>query len=624
MSEILETPVIGCQGLDAPMVSSPTVSVVVPTKNEAGNIGPLVDALARALDELSTEIIFVDDSDDETSARIRDVAWLSTRHDFEIRLLERQGSQRTGGLSGAVLEGIAAARSSWVCVMDGDLQHPPDVITDLLQVAQRGDADLVIASRYQPTGSNDGLSGRSRKLVSAMCGAVARRLFSRTLGRVSDPMTGFFLVDKRTLDLGRLRPRGFKVLLEILVSHPDLRVVERPFEFGARHAGESKANARQGFQFARQLVSLRLKPTGRSRWTYDVHGLVCVESDRALPELERFLVRSAPMAPTISIRVGRLANVPLGESVNLTRGAPTVSYRERTGFAMQLSVTPSDVEVTVSPLVARSPHVLYTNVVEPILRWRLVELGYALVHAACFADGEDAFLVTARTDTGKTTTMLKVLDGTELRFVSDDLVILSPDGVVRSYPKPLTISAHTVHALTDTLLTRRERIALLPQSRIHSREGRRLAFVLTKYRLPVASINALIQRVIPPPKYHVQRLVRGVESAETASVAGMFVIQRGGTGEQQLEPQDSLSMLLSNCDDAFGFPPYESLERLLLAVAEDDLRTAEREIIASALAGVEARLMRSETLDWATRIPDVVASWREADADDKAATGVHS
>ncbi|RPI08832.1 MAG: hypothetical protein EHM63_05670 [Actinobacteria bacterium] len=441
---------------------------------------------------------------------------------------------------------------------------------------------------------------------------------------MSDPMTGFFLVDRRALDLGRLRPRGFKVLLEILVSHRDLRVVERPFRFGARHAGTSKANASQGIEFAHQLLSLRLKPASRSQWLYDVHGLVSVESDRALPELERFLVRSTTTAPSVSIRVARMADVPLGESVNLMRDLPTVSYRERTGFAMSLSVGPTNVEVTVSPSVARSPHVLYTNVVEPILRWRLVELGYALVHAACFADGEDAFLVTARTDTGKTTTMLKVLDGSSLRFISDDLVILSPDGIVLSYPKPLTISAHTVHALTDTMLTRRERLALLPQSRIHSREGRRLAFLLTRYRLPVASINALIQRVIPPPKYHVQRLVRGVESTPSANVAGMFVIQRGGTGEQHLGPEDSLSVLLSNCDDAFGFPPYASLERLLLAVAEDDLRTAERAIIASALEGVQTRLLRSESLDWANRIPDVVATWREADVNDRAATGIPS
>ena len=208
---------------------------------------------------------------------------------------------------------------------------------------------------------------------------------------------------------------------------------------------------------------------------------------------------------------------------------------------MSLSVSPARVSVTVSPFVARSPHVLYTNVVEPILRWRLVELGYALVHAACFADGDDAFLVTARTDTGKTTTMLKVLDGSSLRFVSDDLVIVSPDGVVRSFPKPLTISAHTVHALRTRSEPPASGWRSGPQSRVHSREGRRLAFWLTKYRLPVASINAIDPTIVPPPKYHVQRLVRGVESTGAANVAGMFVIQRGGTGDEPLAPEESLT-----------------------------------------------------------------------------------
>ena len=128
--------------------------------------------------------------------------------------------------------------------------------------------------------------------------------------------------------------------------------------------------------------------------------------------------------------------------------------------------------------------------------------------------------------------------------------------------------------------------------------------------------------MIPPPKYHVQRLVR-VSKRFVGQLAGLFVIQRGGTGEQHLGPEDSLSMLLSNCDE-LGFPPYVSLERLLLAVAEGDLRTAEREIIASALDGVQARLLRSETLDWANRIPGVVATWHEADVNDRAASGIRS
>ena len=115
------------------------------------------------------------------------------------------------------------------------------------------------------------------------------------------------------------------------------------------------------------------------------------------------------------------------------------------------------VEVLAAPLLQRSPHVLYTNVVEPILRWTFASKGYALVHAACFADGDQAFMLTARTDTGKTTTTLKLLDHFPYSFLSDDLTIVCPDGRVLAYPKPLTISRHTVHAVKTPLLSRRER-----------------------------------------------------------------------------------------------------------------------------------------------------------------------
>ena len=87
------------------------------------------------------------------------------------------------------------------------------------------------------------------------------------------------------------------------------------------------------------------------------------------------------------------------------------------------------------PLLGRSPHVLYTNIVEPILRWTFAERGYALVHAACLADRGRAFLLTARTDTGKTTTSLKILDSAPYSFLSDDLTLLTPDGTGADLPE---------------------------------------------------------------------------------------------------------------------------------------------------------------------------------------------
>ena len=127
------------------------------------------------------------------------------------------------------------------------------------------------------------------------------------------------------------------------------------------------------------------------------------------------------------------------------------------GFGVEISQVGERVEVLAAPLLQRSPHVLYTNVVEPILRWTFASKGYALVHAACFADGDDAYMLTARTDTGKTTTTLKLLDHYPYSFLSDDLTIVCPDGRVLAYPKPLTISRHTVHAVKTPLLSWSER-----------------------------------------------------------------------------------------------------------------------------------------------------------------------
>jgi hypothetical protein len=215
--------------------------------------------------------------------------------------------------------------------------------------------------------------------------------------------------------------------------------------------------------------------------------------------------------------------------------------------------------------------------------------------------------VTARTDTGKTTTMLKVLDRSDYSFLSDDLVLIDPTGRVLTYPKPLTISAHTVHALKSAELAFVERMALPLQSRIHSRSGRRFAFLLTSKKLPVASINAVVQRIIPPPKYHVERLVPGLSLGTTAKVRGMFIIERSDENRMFEVPADeALEILLENCEDAYGFPPYDALVKLLHGMSDIDLKATERSIIAQALKGRETRVVRSSSLGWAVDIHEVV------------------
>jgi hypothetical protein len=283
------------------------------------------------------------------------------------------------------------------------------------------------------------------------------------------------------------------------------------------------------------------------------------------------------------------------------------------GFATEIEIG-EHIDVVASPLLRRSPHVLYTNLVEPLLRWSFVERGYALVHAAVVVEGPHAFLITARTDTGKTTTMLKLLDAHPYRFIADDLCIVSPDGTVRSYPKPLTISQHTLHAVKRPRLDWHERLTLPLQSRLHSREGRRLAFWLARRGLPVATVNTVAQLVVPPPKYEVGRLIPGVKIATRARVAGLFVIERGPEALEFLTGEAALDILLMNCEDAYGFPPYHKIEDFVMESSPDDLRELERKIIASALENRPAALLSSPSLGWAERMPPLISDIK-GDAD---------
>jgi putative flippase GtrA len=710
----------------------PTLTVIVPTRNERDNIAELLGRLDAVALEKAIDILFVDDSDDGTEEVIESLRASVNR---DVNVIHRPPADRTGGLGGAVCAGLEVARGTWVCVIDADLQHPPELVEELLDRAESGDSDIVVASRFRD-GGDLGDFGAVRRVLSRGAAAAARVVFPRRLRGVSDPMSGFFMVRRAAVDPEALHPRGFKILLEILARSPRaLRASEVGFRFGERHAGESKASVGEARRYLAQLAAMRFGPRerrlagfvtvgvtglvvntalmalftgglgihylasavlatqGSSLWNfmladrlvfredgarhtrmkrflmflgvnnaalalrgpmlvlltsfiginylvanvvslvtltlvrftaadawiwshrkqatphvYDIHGIVTVASDVALPELARLRVDELHDEPTIRVRVGgkRPDNAIVEAKAN---GRSRLEYKEsfgRLGFGADIEIGDDQVDVIATRLVGRSPHVLYTNVVEPILRWTLVDKGYALVHAACLASDEKALLLTARTDTGKTTTCLKALDHNPYSFLSDDLTLITPDGRVLTYPKPLTISRHTLKAVKKAQLSRRERAGLIVQSRLHSRSGRRAAMGMAKTHLPVATLNAIVQFLIPPPKYQVDRLIPGVQIAPEASVSAMVIIQRGHDEKRTLDPAEAMDILLSNCEDAYGFPPYSDIEHLLHSRNGKDLRERERAIIAQALEGSPTTLIGSSTMEWFRTIPSIL------------------
>lgn len=229
----------------------------MPTFNEVGNVCELIRRIDDAIDEhprldvQSTEVLFIDDSTDGTEAAVRRAAGSSA---VSVRCVHRE--EPIGGLGGAVADGLRGATFDLCVTMDADLQHPPELIGTLVDRWLQGEADVVVASRYAGGGTADGLAGRLRRGVSHASTMLVKALFPMRLHACSDPMTGFFLVDRRRIDLASLRPQGFKILLEMLANER-LRIAEVPFEFGARFAGDSKATFRQGTVFLRQLIRLR-------------------------------------------------------------------------------------------------------------------------------------------------------------------------------------------------------------------------------------------------------------------------------------------------------------------------------------------------------------------------------
>ena len=241
------------------LLMSLSLSVVIPTRNEEDNAHNLVSQLSQVLAGIESEVIFVDDSDDSTPAVIEDSARATA---LAVRVVRREGAERRGGLSTAVVEGIKAASGQYVLIMDADLQHPTDMIPLLLARAQEADADIVIASRNVPGGSDAGLGSPSRRVISWGAKWMVKVLFFRTLRRVSDPLSGYFIAKRDVLVDASLRPMGFKILLDVLVRADHSLVEELPLKFAPRAGGASKATLGQGRQFLTHVATLFW-----ARWT---------------------------------------------------------------------------------------------------------------------------------------------------------------------------------------------------------------------------------------------------------------------------------------------------------------------------------------------------------------------
>lgn len=226
-----------------------TISLILPTYNEAGNIENAIRRAKTALAGISHEIIVADDdSPDKT--------WEAAAKVFEgdatVKVIRRTENR---GLYPAVIEGFRAASGKYLAVMDADLQHDESILPKLLEAAQQRGVTLAIGSRYVD-GGGIGKWNAVRKAMSRTGNKTAAIIIGRD---IKDLMSGFFLIERAAFYnvLPKLQPKGFKILMDIACRLPkEAKVEEVPFTFRKREVGESKLDSRVAAQFAQALYEL--------------------------------------------------------------------------------------------------------------------------------------------------------------------------------------------------------------------------------------------------------------------------------------------------------------------------------------------------------------------------------
>ena len=232
-----------------PQVHTPEkLALVIPSLHEAANLGTLLTRVRNALEGagIGWELIVVDDhSRDGTEQIVSEIA----RHDPRVRLFVRLAER---GLSGAILHGWQHTDATILGAMDADGQHPPETLPQLLASILSGH-DIAIGSRYAPGGRSTW--NPLRRFVSILALILARPLQPSWLP-VRDPLSGFFMVRRKSVESVPLQTSGFKLLLEILVCGRIRSVSEVPFVFGCRRAGRSKVSVRVGWHYVTLLARL--------------------------------------------------------------------------------------------------------------------------------------------------------------------------------------------------------------------------------------------------------------------------------------------------------------------------------------------------------------------------------
>ena len=226
-------------------------SLIIPTYNERPNIMSLVRRVTECLAQItnSFEVIIVDDDSPDKTWKIAEVL---SRENSHVRVIRRRGEK---GLATAVVAGWLAARREILGVMDGDLQHPPEVLAKLLNTSLQEQADVVVASRHV-NGGGTGDWNLVRRFISWGATSLMTFLLPDSSRLIRDPMSGCFILRRSVIEAVQLTPQGYKILVEVLARGQYRRILEVPYTFEVRKEGKSKLGLKQYRDFLIHLGSL--------------------------------------------------------------------------------------------------------------------------------------------------------------------------------------------------------------------------------------------------------------------------------------------------------------------------------------------------------------------------------
>lgn len=258
--------------------SSVICSVVVPAYKECENLQELSRRVMAAMVDAGwkkeqVELIVVDDNSRDGSVEVIEQLAKGGKNgqqeSLPVKIIVRTKER---GLSSAVLHGFRSARGLLLLCMDADLQHPPEAVPKLFAAiddgqhtqnstsasasANAGVSNFVIGTRY----GGDGFSVDKNWPLHRQIVSKGARLLARPLSPLSDPMTGFFALPRKVLNValenGNVNDVGFKICLELAVKTGVPEPAEVPIHFGVRVHGESKLTGKVILSYLGHLYQL--------------------------------------------------------------------------------------------------------------------------------------------------------------------------------------------------------------------------------------------------------------------------------------------------------------------------------------------------------------------------------